>query len=120
MEEIIKKIAFIGDGGVGKTYLIDKLNNKRTTRKYIPTENIKTIIIKNENNLFFIDDHAGQEKYNGKIIIGYDIVFIMYDQKNNISKRNINFWKQKCKHNKKIVIINREYDIENIKKLLKE
>jgi GTP-binding nuclear protein Ran len=81
---MIKKIVFVGDFGVGKTSLLDRLLTDTFYNKYTPTQgvNVHPIHINNGFNIFNIWDCADQEKY-GKLQetywCGIDGIVIMFD-----------------------------------------
>ena len=87
-----KKILIVGDGGVGKTSLINNYLNANFEEKYLSTQNINIL----QNNEFIFYDFPGQEKYSHDINLeDIDICIIMYDITNKISYKNIKFWIQK-------------------------
>ena len=93
---IKKKILIFGDGGVGKTSLINYYLNNTFEQKYISTSNIN--ILQNDEYIFY--DFPGQEKYSSHDInlSDIDICIIMYDVTNKISYKNIQFWKLKVQN----------------------
>jgi len=93
---IKKKILIVGDGGVGKTSLINYYLNNTFEQKYISTSNIN--ILQNDEYIFY--DFPGQEKYSSHDInlSDIDICIIMYDVTNKISYKNIQFWKLKVQN----------------------
>jgi len=95
MEEIEQyNILIVGDGGVGKTTFINKLNKKSSSERYIPTYGVKQYKFKEFN----IIDTSGQEKYS-KIPFNDKIhgAIIMFSLTSHISYENIQF------HHKKLV-----------------
>ena len=84
-------VMIVGDGGVGKTNLIEKLFNKPFERRYIDTENITTY----KKGGLTIYDWPGQIKYNIRFDKKIDLYIIMYDVTNTPSYKNIGFWKRK-------------------------
>ena len=92
-----QKILILGDGGVGKTSLINNYLFNTFEEKYIPTYNNINIL---QNNKYIFYDYPGQEKYSTHDInLSYiDICIIMYDITNKLSYKNIEFWKQKVQN----------------------
>ena len=88
-----KKILVLGDGGVGKTSLINNYLFNTFEEKYISTYNINIL----QNNEYIFYDFPGQEKYSSHNINLSDIdaCIIMYDITNKLSYKNIGFWKLK-------------------------
>ena len=91
-----RKILIVGDGGVGKTSLINNYLNNTFEQKYISTSNIN--ILESDEYIFY--DFPGQEKYSSHDInlSDIDICIIMYDVTNKISYKNIQFWKLKVQN----------------------
>ena len=112
----LKNILIIGDGGVGKTCLINRNFNNYFEKKYIPTNNIDNT----QHNGYNIYDFPGQVKYGSHNIDLQDIkvCIIMYDVTSRISYNNINFWKLKVEKlcgNIPIIIVGNKIDITSRK-----
>ena len=104
------QVLIIGDGGVGKTSLINKRFNQMFQNKYITTYGIQ---IRN-NGDYTIYDFPGQEKYyelDDIDLTHIDNCIIMYDCTNKLSYKNISFWKKKlfeiCPDIKPIIVGNK-------------
>ena len=104
-----KNILITGNGGVGKSSLIDLLNNKKFSKKYISTTEIKST---NGSNYNFYE-YPGQLQYS-PIDIDLSNIYlniIMYDVTNNISFEKVKFWKEKVeKHNISVLIVGNKID----------
>ncbi len=95
----MKKILVLGDGGVGKTALINKLCNKQFTRRYISTYNVtKTIININNIQYEYIDTPGQNIKYSPETFINYleDIneIWLIYSMTSKLSYNNIDYYKR--------------------------
>ena len=93
MEKIEQyNILIVGDGGVGKTRFINKLNKKSSSERYIPTYGVTQYKFKKYN----IIDTSGQEKYS-KIPFNDKIhgAIIMFSLESHISCKNIQFFHEK-------------------------
>jgi GTP-binding nuclear protein Ran len=93
------KIVLLGDGGVGKTCLMNRLMNDHFEQRYIPTVGVVVYPVKylsNDNEITIdIYDTAGQEKL-GCLRDGYyhqaDGAVVMYDSQSKLSAKNIQNW----------------------------
>lgn len=93
------KIVLMGDGGVGKTCLIHKLNSHFFEQRYIPTLGVVVHPFKFKTNLGEVTlnvwDTAGQEKLTG-LRQGYyddaDGAIVMYDSQSMLSFKNVTSW----------------------------
>ena len=92
----LKKILVVGDGGVGKTSLINCYLGNSFEQKYISTYNIDI----RQNNEYILYDFPGQEKYGSHDINLHDtdICIIMYDVTSKLSYKNIESWKLKVEN----------------------
>jgi GTP-binding nuclear protein Ran len=93
MEEIKEyNILIVGDGGVGKTTFINKLNKESNVKQYIPTYGIKKYKFKD----FYMMDTSGQEKYS-KIPFNDKIhgAIIMFSLESHTSYKSIQFFHEK-------------------------
>ena len=93
------KIALIGDGGVGKTTLVRKLQTGEFRKKYIATLGVEVHPIKNQTNYGYIShniwDCAGQEKFGGLrdgYYIGSNAVIVMFDKTSLVTFKNVTTW----------------------------
>ena len=111
------QVLILGDGGVGKTSLIDKRFNQTFETKYISTYGIQ---IRN-NGDHTIYDFPGQEKYYDHDDIDFTQInncVIMYDCTNKLSYKNIDFWKKKLKEmcpDIQPIIVGNKIDIDSLK-----
>lgn len=93
------KITFVGDAGVGKTKIIDRIVNNLYTDVYQPSFGIdlisKNIKYHGQNIKLIIWDSSGLEKYKG-LIPSYarnsSVVFLVYDISVKSSFDNIPKW----------------------------
>ena len=92
----VKRILVVGDGGVGKTQLINKWIGRPFERKYLSTRGMN--VIKYENTIYY--DYPGQESYSrhlsrlkgrGECI---DFVYYVYDTTSGLSYKNLKKWKK--------------------------
>ena len=93
------KIIFVGDAGVGKTTIINRLMDNPFNDVYEPSIGVdfmsKNIKYHGQNIKLQIWDTAGQEKYKGLIpsyVRNSSIVFLVYDISSKISFENIPNW----------------------------
>ena len=92
------KLVLIGDGGVGKTTLINKGLTDEFERKYIATQGfeVNSIIFPFDNGqvTFEVRDIAGQEKYGDQKnnCEGAECAIVMFDVTNKMSYRNVGPW----------------------------
>jgi GTP-binding nuclear protein Ran len=104
-------INFLGDGGVGKTTWIHKMNTTEFNRQYHPTvgynvhrfnirTNYGTILL----NLF---DCAGQEKYTEYALPKGDATILMFDLTSRISSKSLKLWRSKCETGKVFFVGNK-------------
>jgi GTP-binding nuclear protein Ran len=93
------KVCIVGDGGVGKTTFVGKLNNGSFERKYIPTigVDVKTLRIETNAGSVLVNmwDVAGQEKF-GILRTSYytktDALILMFDVTSRMTYKNIPNW----------------------------
>ena len=92
------KIVLVGDGGVGKTTLLGRMNNY-IDKRYLPTIGVDTQEIElfhEEVGSFRMEifDVAGQEKFHSRAEYykEADCVLLMMDISSRMSMRNISFW----------------------------
>ena len=106
----LKKILVVGDGGVGKTCLINTcFKYDDFEKKYKPTFGIDV----HKKNNYIICDFPGQElsSQNCRDLGNINLCIIMYDVTNKLSYKNVNQWKKKvldeCGSDKFIIIGNK-------------
>ena len=90
-----KKVIIVGDGGVGKSALINKFKTEKFIKQYIPTMGAEVHPINVGNHCIKFWDTAGQEKFSG-LRQGYyiesDMAIVMYDNTSRLSHKNVNYW----------------------------
>jgi small GTP-binding protein len=110
-----KNILLLGDGGVGKSCLVDLIldENRIWEPRYL--ENFHIRIVENEKYKLF--DFPGQELYfkHDKIEDKIDLCIIVYDLTNKLSFKAIEQWKIKANklqtnEIKKIIIVGNKKD----------
>ena len=109
--KVFKNILVIGDGGVGKTTLVNRLINGKFEPKYVASTEVTTHIIGNCKITVF----PGQYKYsfdrlitdNEEYNIPYDRIVVMCDINSQLSFNNKYYWFKQirglCHKNTKIV-----------------
>ena len=114
-----KTILITGNGGVGKSSLIGRLKNKEFSKKYIPTNKIKSTDIKSTNGSnYTFYEFPGQWQYSPMDIPNIDLHIIMYDLTNKTSFKKVQFWKEKVEKlqsNIPVLIVGNKIDSENCK-----
>ena len=93
------KIIFMGDAGVGKTSIINRIVDNPFSESYEMSIGVdfmsKNLRYHGQNIKLQIWDSAGQEKYKGLIpsyVRNSSIVFVVYDVSLESSFNNISFW----------------------------
>ena len=93
------KIIFVGDAGVGKTSIINRIVDNPFSEAYEMSIGVdfmsKNLRFHGQNIKLQIWDSAGQEKYRGLIpsyIRNSSIVFVVYDVTSKTSFNNIPSW----------------------------
>jgi len=93
------KITLIGDGGVGKTTLVKKLQAGVFIKQYNPTLGVEEHpIVRKKNNetiVYNIWDTPGQEKFGGfreRYMIKSDAVIVMFDKTSLVTFNNTSDW----------------------------
>lgn len=98
-----KKVAIVGDGGVGKTTFVKKHLTGTFETKYVPTLGVNVHPYDGHGQYQFkynLWDTAGQEKFSGLdagYYIGADAAIVMFDLTSNVSFRNVNTWISKIR-----------------------
>ena len=104
----IRNVAFIGDGGVGKTTYLNRLATGDFEQRYLSTIGYKQHHLSGEkeageeamlptNSSFEIFDLAGQEKFNTLGLFlrersDIDVYFIFFDLSHKLSFKNCDIW----------------------------
>ena len=107
-------IAFIGDGGVGKTSYIKRITQNIFEERYINTIGCVKYHIQGKKNSFNIFDFAGQEKYGCNLNVGIDFYIIFFDLNNKLSFKNCDTWFNKIKEQNseaKIILVATKCDL---------
>ena len=93
------KIIFVGDAGVGKTSIINRIVDNPFNEAYEMSIGVdfmsKNLRYKGQNIKLQLWDSAGQEKYKGLIpsyVRNSSIVFVVYDISSKTSFNNISSW----------------------------
>lgn len=119
------KLAFIGDGGVGKTTFLIRHLTGEFEKKYVATLGVEVHPLEFRTNQgpirFNVWDVAGQEKLGG-LRDGYfasaDAALVMFDSGSQLSWRNLPKWidlfRAKCP-NAPIVVCGNKVDIKDRK-----
>lgn len=116
------KIILVGESGVGKTSLLNRLVNEPFNDNYLTTIGvdfkIKTFYINNKSVKLQIWDTAGQERFNSitdSFFRGSQGIIIVFDLTNKLSFMNITKWINKKKNtgseNTKIIIVGNKCDL---------
>ena len=101
------KLVVVGDGGVGKTTLINRFLTGEFNKNYVDTLGVHNKILKFNTNYGYITfdiwDTVGEEKFNGLYdgyAIGADAVMGICDVTSKISADNLNYWYNKMNKEK--------------------
>ena len=93
------KIIFVGDAGVGKTSIINRIVDNPFNEAYEMSIGVdfmsKNLRYKGQNIKLQLWDSAGQEKYKGLIpsyVRNSSIVFVVYDISSKTSFNNVSSW----------------------------
>ena len=93
------KVIFVGDAGVGKTQIINRISNDTFSEVYEPSIGVdfwsKNILFRGKNIKLQMWDAAGQERYKGLIptyMRNSSIVFVIFDVSTKTSFDNISNW----------------------------
>ena len=114
------KIIFVGDAGVGKTSIINRIVDNPFSDAYEMSIGVdfvsKNLKYRGQNIKLQIWDSAGQEKYKGLIpsyVRNSSIVFIVYDISSKTSFNNVSSWISFIKsiENTKIILCANKTDL---------
>ena len=129
------KIIFVGDAGVGKTSIINRIVDNPFNESYEMSIGVdfmsKNLRYHGQNIKLQIWDSAGQEKYKGLIpsyVRNSSIVFIVYDISNHSSFDNVPNWISFIQNIEKTTMIlcgnkidlNREVEKKEVEELCKK
>ena len=99
MANILNKIVILGDSGVGKTALLEKLVNNRIPENGLPTVGAayfkKTLVIDDVEQKFQFWDTAGAERYRSLNSVYYHNApagIFVFDLTSRESFLSINYW----------------------------
>ena len=124
------KIIFVGDAGVGKTTIINRINDNKFQSAYDATIGVdfwpKKINFRGNEITLQIWDTAGQERYRGLIpsyVRNSSIVFIVFDITNRKTFESIPKWIELIKSIEKnniLVLIGNKEDLKEKRKVEKK
>ena len=123
------KIIFVGDAGVGKTTIINRINDNEFQSAYDATIGVdfwpKKINFRGNEITLQIWDTAGQERYRGLIpsyVRNSSIVFIVFDITNRKTFESIPKWIELIKSIEKniLVLIGNKDDLEEKREVEKK
>ena len=123
------KIIFVGDAGVGKTTIINRINDNEFQSAYDATIGVdfwpKKINFRGNEITLQIWDTAGQERYRGLIpsyVRNSSIVFIVFDITNRKTFESIPKWIELIKSIEKntLVLIGNKDDLEEKREVKKK
>ena len=123
------KIIFVGDAGVGKTTIINRINDNEFQSAYDATIGVdfwpKKINFRGNEITLQIWDTAGQEKYRGLIpsyVRNSSIVFIVFDITNRKTFESIPKWIELIKSIEKniLVLIGNKEDLKEKREVEKK
>jgi len=87
----------MGDGGVGKTSLVDRLVGKVPKKKYLPTRGVEGRYTTLRGVSFLLWDVGGQDKMGRMMPSAHvDAVIFVYDGSSLLSRKNLRCWKKKA------------------------
>ena len=95
--KMLGKVVIIGNGGVGKTALVQRFLNKGFPQRYVPTLGVENVT----NGQLDIWDTAGQVKHQGLregYYIGAKKVIVVFDVTDRQSLNNVPYWLSLVKH----------------------
>lgn len=107
-----QKIVIIGDAGVGKTSLIDRILHNNFKERYVPTLGCDVVDFVRGNIVYSLWDTAGDERFKGLAdgyLLSANRAVIVVDGTTN--QERINFYKQKmlrlCGPIQVIIVVNK-------------
>lgn len=105
------KVAIIGDGGVGKTAFVRKLNATKFSPRYIATIGCDKRSVPQFNVCAM--DFGGQEKFGGAMteLDEADAVIVMFDLKSLITFNNLPSWTRLVRPGVPIVVVGNKIDV---------
>lgn len=109
-----RKIAIVGDGGVGKSTLIKKVDEGLFEEKHVSTVGIDIYFFNTPYGKVEVKDTAGREYLGGRregYLIDVDVVIVLYDSSKGESYRKWVKWLRKFFLNMKIVRIGNKSDL---------
>ena len=113
-----KHILFVGDSGVGKTNIINRLINKPFNRVFIPTGSYTQHLLPDTNITLY--DWPGQYKFKPVFPSGITHVVIVFDATSRVSYRAVEDWKKLVRGfyqttDIPIIVIGNKSDLPNTK-----
>ena len=123
------KIIFVGDAGVGKTTIINRINDNEYQSTYEATIGVdfypKKINFRGNEITLQIWDTAGQEKYRGLIpsyVRNSSIVFIVFDITNRNTFESVPKWIELIRGIEKniLVLFGNKFDLKEKREVKKE
>ena len=100
IEPTTLRFVLLGGGPVGKTEICNAFKDKEIGSN-IPSEIIKTIKLKNNENInIHLTDTTGQEKFMSMVISmarGFDGIILVFDVTSKYSFDNLDIWLNKIK-----------------------
>jgi small GTP-binding protein len=110
-----QNVLILGDSGVGKTNIINRLINKPFNRVFVPSEfTLQTIIPDTDITIY---DYPGELKFHPVFPIGITKVIIVYDMTNRMSYKNLEWWREKAnvEYSVPIFVVGNKMDNNNCK-----
>jgi small GTP-binding protein len=122
------KIILLGDGGVGKSSMIQRYVYDKFSIHTTPTIGVanttKVVSVDGEKILLNIWDTAGQEKYRSMLnssFRGCRAAIMVYDITNEVTFRNLDYWFEQIRtiggENVKYLLIGNKADLESSRKV---
>lgn len=94
-EQQRQKLVFIGDAGVGKTSLVDRINNHEFDEKRYPTLAFDTSVFQHKNTIYTVWD-TGSGKFKGLgDVYWYDADRVVIVVDGTTTMDRLNFYKQR-------------------------
>lgn len=115
----IYNISLLGDGGVGKTAWIHKMQTDEFHPQYYATVGCEVhpfVLNTNYGNIELnLYDYAGQEKYNSQSYYKSDATILMFDLTSRVSYKNLKYWQNKCTIGVPVFVVGNKSDCADIK-----